>query len=133
MGWYSPRNDNDCVNSSPLYHAVENDSYAAYEALESYLIRDNYKSMVSMKNNRGVSALMLAVQTGKLEFLKRFDKLPDDDDSDKIEWSTNALLTLAKEHRQSDVLQFLKKRIEREKGRKLASSGDIDDVFNFIE
>merc|ERR1712001_162604 len=72
MLWYSPRNDNDCVNSSPLYHAVENDSYAAYEALESYLIRDNYKSTVSMKNNRGVSALMLAVQTGKLEFLKRF-------------------------------------------------------------
>jgi len=75
-----------------------------------------------MKNNRGVSALMLAVKTGKLEFLKRFDELPDGEDGDKIEWSTNALLALAKEHRQSEVVQFLKKRIEREKARKLASS-----------
>ena len=36
MLWYSPRNDNDCVNSSPLYHAVENNSYAAYEVMESF-------------------------------------------------------------------------------------------------
>merc|ERR1739838_460345 len=104
MLWYSPRNDNDCVNSSPLYHAVENNSYASYEVMESFF-RDHYKSMVSMKNNRGVSALMLAVQTGKLEFLKRFDELPNGEDGDKIEWSTNALLALAKEHRQSEVVQ----------------------------
>ena len=52
--------------------------------------------MVSDKNNLGVSALMLAAQTGKLQFLKRFDELADDE-HDKIDWSANALLALAKE------------------------------------
>ena len=130
--WYSSKNNNDFVYSSPLYHAVENNSYAAYEILESFF-RDHYKSMVNIKNNLGVSAIMLAVQTGKLEFLKRFDELPDDEEGDRIEWSANALLALAKEHRQIEVLEFLKKRVEREKARKLASSGDIDEVFSFIE